>query len=181
MTGHDKGPGHDSMPRGEETVSVEAPPGAVLVVVGMDDDDVAGREAAVRTAIGIAGKEHRRLVFIDRGGEGPLGNVFYDDMRADDELKPRKDDTFDARIAAREGRTELASYIETATEAGIDAGGWFPTHPGLDGVKAAIDLFDGAILVVPATVQEPGIRDRVFGMTPGALEELDIDVVIVGS
>lgn len=147
--------------------------GRVIVAIGSDGD-----EAVVDRAIEIARDQGRGLVIVDRGGEGLLGNSYYDDMRADDEYKPRRDKTFDASIARREGRNDLGGYLDAAAAAGVTAGGWFPTASGVDGLRAAIEQFDGAVLVVPGSVRRPSLGDRFRGVTLEELEQLDVDLVV---
>lgn len=149
------------------------PPGAVIATIGTDSDD-----AVVERATSIAREEGRRLILIDRSAESITGATPYNDLRGDDDLQPVPESTVDADIARREGRNDLAHRIESVAEAGVDVGGWFPTSAGLDGIRDAITRFDGEILVVPATVRDPGIGDRLRGVSLTALEELPARVVL---
>jgi hypothetical protein len=150
--------------------------GAVIADIDSEDDPDA---VVVHTAIEVARHEGRRLVFVERSGEGLLGNTFYDDMRGDDAFKPRKDQVFGPDIARREGRDNLARHIEAAHAAGVDAGGWFPTDAGLDGIRAAVERFDGRVIVVPGSVRHPGISDRLLGTTVDDLRKLGARLVFV--
>jgi hypothetical protein len=152
-----------------------APAGAVIALMGLDGSD----GAVARRAIGIAAHEDRELVFVQLSrGEELLGNAYYDDLRADDEFKPRKDRAFGADIALREGRADLAAAIEAAWSLGLTAGGWFPTTSGLDGVRVAIDQFGGSVVVAPASVRDPGIGERLRAITAEALGTLGVQLVM---
>lgn len=149
------------------------------VIVHVENDDNGADAPVVHTAIKIAQREGRPLVLVDRSGEGLLGNTFYDDMRADDASKPRKDQVFGPDIARREGRATLAGHIEAAREDGVDAGGWFPTDAGLDGIRAAVERFDGRVVVIPESDREPNLSDRLFGTTAEDLERLGVRLIFV--
>ena len=149
--------------------------GRVIVAIGSDDDG-----AVVEKAIRTARDQGRDLVIVDRGGEGLLGNAYYDDMRADDDLKPSPEATFDASIARREGRNDLSRYLDDATAAGVTAGGWFPPAAGIEGLRTAIAQFDGAVLVVPDSVRRPSLGDRFRGVTLDQLEQLGVELIVAG-
>lgn len=148
--------------------------GAVIATIGTDADD-----AVVERAISIAREQGRRLILIDRSSESITGATPYNDLRGDDDYRPVREATVDAGIARREGRNELARCIETASSAGVDVGGWFPTTAGIDGIRDAIERFDGAIVVVSASVRDPGIGDRFRGVSLPALEDLPVHIELV--
>lgn len=149
-----------------------AAPGAVLIPIGRGDED-----AIVPFAIALARAEGRRAVFIDRSAEGILSSP-YSMLRADDDLRPRPDRLFDAAVARREGRTRTAIAIDAATTFGVDAGAWFPTASGADGLRAAVEQFDGAVIVVGDAARSPSIGERIRGMTLERLDRLGPHVVI---
>jgi hypothetical protein len=147
--------------------------GCVIATIGTDADD-----AVVERATAIARDEHRRLILIDRSAESISGATPYNDWRGDDDYRPAPDATVDAAIARREGRSDLAHHLESVAGAGVEVGGWFPTHAGLDGIREAIERFDGAVLVVPASVRDPSIGDRLRSITPSSLDALPARVVL---
>ncbi len=147
-------------------------PGPVIAPIGSDADD-----AVMARAMAIARQEDRALVIVDRGGEGLLGNPYYEDLRSDDDFKPRPDRSFDASIARREGRNDLARYIDVAASDGLSAGGWFPTASGLSGIREAIERFGGSVLVVPSSVEHPSLGERFKGITKDNLDQLGVRVV----
>jgi hypothetical protein len=151
---------------------VDAGPGAVLVTVGRHDT-----KAALRTAMAIAKSEGRELVIVDRSSEGLFSST-YAATRADDELRPKPDALFDASVARREGRGETADALDAAESLGVKAGGWFANAAGADGLRTAVRQFKGALLVVPGATKEPGIGERLRGMTIANLEKLGIPVVV---
>jgi hypothetical protein len=148
-------------------------PGPVLATIGTDTDD-----AVVERATAIALDKGRKVILIDRSAETLTGATPYDDWRGDDDYRPDSDETFDPAIARREGRNQLARRIEAVATTGVEVGGWFPTTEGIDGIRDAIHRFDGAVLVVPASVRAPGIADRIRGMSTSSLEELATRVVL---
>jgi len=154
------------------TSPTQAPDGAVVVAYRRPEDD-----AAVRLAIAIARDEKRPLVLVDRTSEGIFGNP-YNDLRGDDDYRPRPDRLFDAFIARREGRGTSAAVIAAATSLGVQAGGWFPTASGSNGIREALRRFGGSLLVVPASTREPSIGERVRGMTMESLQKMGVPVVV---
>lgn len=148
-------------------------PGSVIAAIGTDADD-----RTVDRAIAIALDGGLRLVLVDRSAESIVGATPYNDLRGDDDFRPVPDQTVGSALARREGRNELARYIESAERSGVDVGGWFPTKAGLDGIREAINRFQGSVLVVPGSVRSPSIGERFRGVDVPSLEELGIRVVI---
>ncbi|MEO6397521.1 MAG: DICT sensory domain-containing protein [Tepidiformaceae bacterium] len=146
--------------------------GAVVVAVGREDS-----EGPLRLGMAIAKAERRDLVLVDRSGEGLFASP-YADQRGDDDMRPRKDALFDAMIARREGRMDTANAIEAARTLGVNAGGWFPTAAGADGLHAALCQFNGALLVVPASTRDPRIAERIRGMSLPSLERFGVPVIV---
>ena len=133
------------------------PAGSVIVAIGRGVD----RGAFLRGAA-IARGSKRTLVLVDRSAEGFSSP--YGDMRGDDASKPVPTKLFDEGVARREGRGKLAEYLEAARIAQVDAGGWFPTKSGGDGILAAVRTFKGAVVVVPADSTKPSLAERLRGM-----------------
>jgi hypothetical protein len=154
------------------TPELVAPPGSVIVAAGRDDD-----EDALVLALAIARAGRRALVIIDRSAERIYGNP-YSDLRGPASTRPRPDRLFDASIARREGRTSTATAIEAASAMGVEAGGWFPTLSGGAGLSEAARRFDGAVLVVPASVRDPSVGERARGMSVPDLQRLGLPIVI---
>lgn len=149
-----------------------APEGSLVVTVGRGDDT-----AALRLALAIARSEGRRLVVVDRSGEGLFGSP-YSDLRGDDAYRPSPERLFDLTSARREGRASAATALEAADRLGVQAGGWFPTRSGADGLAVAIGRFDGALVVVPPDIRQPSIGERVRGMTMDSLESLGVPIIV---
>ncbi len=149
--------------------------GAVIATIGSDSDfDL----AVVERAAAIAREDGRRLVLVDRGAESIIGATPYNDWRGDDDYRPSPDATVDASIARREGRSDLARHLESLDGSGLEVGGWFPTVAGLDGIRDAIERFQGEILVVPDTVRDPSVGDRFRGVSLSSLEGLPARLVL---
>jgi hypothetical protein len=148
------------------------PAGSVIVAIGRGED----RRAFLRGAA-IARDLKRKLVLIDRSAEG-FSNPHWD-LRGDDASKPAASQLFDERIARREGRNNLADYLEAARIAKIEAGGWFPTKSGGEGILVAVQTFKGSVVVVPADSAKPGLAERLRGMGAADLRKsLDCGVVV---
>jgi hypothetical protein len=154
------------------TTKTGAPEGAVVVPLRRDDDG-----PAIRLAIAIARDEKRSLVLVDRTAESIFGSP-YNDLRGDDDYRPRPDRLFDVFVARREGRNVTAAAIGAATSLGVSAGGWFPTTSGADGIREALRRFSGSLLVVPASTRNPSIAERIRGMSIEGLEKLGVPVVV---
>jgi len=149
-----------------------APEGAVVVPIGRGED-----QAALALAIALARAEGRALVLVDRGGEGLFSSP-YSDLRGDDELRPQPDQLYGALVARREGRGTAAAAMEVADALGIDAGGWFPTATGADGMREALLRFGGSLLVLPASVRKPGFAERLRGMSLDRLSALGATIIV---
>jgi|GEM_PF-520632 len=143
--------------RGKKS-DTKLPPGSVIVAIGRGED----RKAFLRGAV-IARDSKRKLVLIDRSAEG-FSNPYWD-LRGDDASKPAANQLFDEGIARREGRNNVADYLEAARIAQIDAGGWFPTKSGGEGLLVAVQTFKGSVVVVPADSAKPGLAERLRGMS----------------
>lgn len=149
--------------RASRQSAVDAPPGtpagALIVATGRGED-----RSAFLAALGLAAKEARALVLVDRTAEGFASP--YGDLRGEDADRPSPDRLFDATTARREGRGTLATYLDAAAAAGIEAGAWFPTRAGADGLADATRRFGGALVLLPAGAGTPGLAERLRGMTP---------------
>jgi hypothetical protein len=148
--------------------------GAVVLALRQDDDD-----AALKLAVAIAREEQRPLVVVDRSAESIFGSP-YNDLRGDDDYRPQPDRLFDAAVAVREGRARTARTITAASVLGVDAGGWFPTRSGSDGLAEAVRRFDGGLLVLSDSVRRPSVAERIRGMTLDSLERIGVPVVVAG-
>lgn len=162
----------------EQVARLDPPPsgagdGAVVVPIGRGSD----RTHALALALAIATREHRRLVVVDRGAEG-LFTSPYSAFRSDDADQPVPDRLFDAAIARKEGRGESVAALEAAEALGVEAGGWFPTEAGMDGLGAAVTRFGGGLLVLPGSIRRPSIAERLRGMRPERLVDLGTPHVI---
>ena len=155
-----------------EVQATGAKPGAVVVAVRRDDPD-----QALITAAAIAKSEERQLVVVDRSTESIFGTP-YNDLRGDDDFRPRPDRLFNAGLAAREGRQRTANVLAAATALSVEAGGWFPTRSGSDGLAEAMQRFGGSIMVLPGTVRAPSIGERIRGMTLENLAALGQPIVV---
>jgi hypothetical protein len=148
------------------------PAGSVIVAIGRGSD----RGAFLRAAA-IARGAKRQLVLVDRSAEGFSSP--YSDMRGDDASRPVPNKLFGASVARREGRNVLADYLEAAATAQIDAGGWFPTKSGGEGLLAAVKTFKGAVVVVTGESTKPGLAERLRGMgTADLRKSLGCEVIV---
>jgi hypothetical protein len=127
-------------------------------------------------AIAIAPDEARAGV-VDRTAEGIFGSP-YNDLRGDDDYRPRPDRLSDAFVARREGRGVTAAAIAAASSLGISAGGWFPTQSGVAGLREALRRFGGGLLVLPGSSRNPSIAERIRGMDMDSLESLGVPLVL---
>lgn len=149
-----------------------AAPGAVVLAMRRDDDD-----RALRTAVAIARDEKRPLVIVDRSSESIFGTP-YNDLRGDDDYRPRPERLFGAETAVREGRATTARAIRAATLLGVEVGAWFPTRSGSDGLAEAVRRFDGSLIVLPETVRRPSVAERIRGMTLETLGKIGVPIVV---
>ena len=148
--------------------------GAIIVPVGRGTD----RDAVV-AALGIARRDGRSLVFVDRGAEGFTSP--YSDLRGDDAGRPSPERLFDAETARLEGRNALADFLDAARSSGLEAGAWYPTKAGADGLADAVRRFGGAILVLPSDAAKPGLAERIRGMTLDSLRSTVAIPVVVAN
>lgn len=146
----------------------DAGDGAIIVPVGRGAD----RDAVV-AALGLARRDGRSIVFVDRSAEGFTSP--YSDLRGDDAGRPSPERLFDAETARREGRNALADFLDAAQTSGLEAGAWYPTRAGAEGLADAARRFHGAIVVLPSDAAQPRLAERLRGM---ALDSLRATVVI---
>jgi hypothetical protein len=149
-----------------------AGPGSVVVAMGRDDSD-----RAFRVATAIARDEGRSLVIVDRSSESIFGSP-YTDLRGDDDYRPRPDRLFGAATARREGRGATARALLAAAELGVEAGAWFPTRSGSDGLAEAVERFSGGLLVLPESVRRPSVAERIRGMNLESLGRIGVPIVV---
>ncbi|MEO5940342.1 MAG: hypothetical protein ABIZ72_05240 [Candidatus Limnocylindrales bacterium] len=154
------------------SLPADAGDGAIIVPIGRGLD----RDAVV-TAIGIARRDGRSLVFVDRSAEGFTSP--YSDLRGDDAGRPSPERLFDAETARLEGRNALADFLDAARSSGVEAGAWYPTKAGADGLADAVRRFVGAIVVLPSDAAKPRLAERLRGMTLDSLRStVGIPVVV---
>ena len=139
------------------SLPADAGDGAIIVPVGRGAD----RDAVV-AALGIARRVGRSLVFVDRSAEGFTSP--YSDLRGDDAGRPSPERLFDAEKARLEGRNALADFLDAARSSGLEAGAWYPTKAGADGLADAVRRFGGAIVVLPSDAAKPRLAERIRGM-----------------
>ncbi len=142
--------------------------GAIIVAVGRGAD----RDAVV-AALGMARRDSRSVVLVDRSAEGFTSP--YSDLRGDDAGRPSPERLFDADTARREGHNSVADFLDAARSTGVEAGAWYPTKAGADGLADAAHRFGGAIVVLPSDGTQPGLAERIRGM---ALDSLRSTVAI---
>ncbi|MEO8462321.1 MAG: hypothetical protein ABI555_03850 [Chloroflexota bacterium] len=158
--------------RAEASDADGADAGAIIVPIGRGVD----RDAVV-AALGIARRDARSLVFVDRSAEGFTSP--YSDLRGDDADRPSPERLFGADAARREGRNALADFIDAARSSGVEAGAWYPTKAGADGLADAVRRFGGAIVVLPSDAATPGLAERLRGMALDSLRStVGIPVVV---
>lgn len=154
------------------SASMEAGDGAIIVPIGRGAD----RDAVV-TALGIARRDRRSLVFVDRSAEGFSSP--YSDLRGDDAGRPSPERLFDAETARVEGHVALADFLDAARSSGLEAGAWYPTKAGADGLADAVRRFGGALVVLPPDAAKPRLAERIRGMALDSLRSaLAIPVVV---
>lgn len=74
---------------------------------------------------------------------------------------PEGESALTAQDARNLGRGYLADQIEAARAAGVDASGWMPPVPGLDGLAIAVVRFRPQLAVGPASMRQRTLRERI--------------------
>ncbi len=156
---------------GRSPAASGAADGSVVVPIGRQAD-----EDALVTALAVARSERRNVILVDRSAEG-LSSP-YGDLRGDDAYRPDPDRLFGVGMARREGRGRMVAALEAAMALGIEAGGWYPTASGADGLREALRRFGGSLLVLPASVRRPGLAERIRGMSMDRLEKLEARLLV---
>ncbi len=152
----------------------EAGTGAIIVPVGRGAD----RDAVV-AALGIARRDGRALVLVDRSAEG--FNSPYSDLRGDDAGRPSPERLFDAERARLDGHIALADFLDAARSSGVEAGAWYPTKSGADGLADAVRRFEGAIVILPSDAAKPRLAERLRGMGLDSLRSAVAIPVVVAN
>ena len=165
--------GLDEERPGEELeLTIDLPAGAgqrvgpaAVVLAATDDGLDPVYQATRQAAFAVAAREGARLVLFDRSPELYLVDP-YERARGNGG-RPRSS-LLNQRTASRLGRPYLAEQLAEAHQLGLDGAAWVARGHGPDALAAACEVLDAERVVLPATLAEPPLIDRVRGHTLAA-------------
>jgi hypothetical protein len=137
---------------------------AAVVLAATDDGLDPTYQATRQAAFAVAARDGARLVLFDRSPELYLIDP-YEQGRGNG--RPRSG-LLNQRTASRIGRGYLAEQLAEARQLGLDGAAWVARGHGPDALAAACEVLDADQVVLPATLAEPHLIDRVRGHTLAA-------------
>jgi Putative zinc-finger len=138
---------------------------AAVVVAATDDGLDPAYQATRQAAFAVAAREGARLVLFDRSPELYLVDP-YEPARGNAH-RPRSS-LLNQRTAGRLGRSYLVEQLAEAGRLGLDGAAWVARGHGPDALAAACEVLDAERVVLPATLADPPLIDRVRGHTLAA-------------
>ena len=143
---------------------------------GRDPAYGAMREPVLRWAAA----QHARVVLYDRSAESYFVDPYPSGpWTADVEGGPDRRALLDPQQLELLGRHYLAEQVRSARGAGVEAGGWLPSRPGSRGMTEAVEAVGADLVVLPASVSQPSLFDRVRGNTlTGFRDALSVPVTV---
>lgn len=159
------------------------PPDIVRVVEGSSQilvatDDVAdGPSSGARTgALGVAAAVGADLVLYDRSAE----SYFVDPYPFPETAEG--DHPLEEREVRSLGRAYLADQIREAREAGVQARAWLPRGRGPKGMAEFLARHPAGVVVLPDTIANPSLFDRVRGDVLGRwIDAVRVPVLLASS
>ena len=143
---------------------------------GRDPAYVEIQEPVLRWAAG----QEARVVLYDRAAESYFVDPYPSGpWTADVESGPERGALLDPQQLEMMGRHYLAEQVRAARGVGVKAGAWLPSRPGVRGMADAVSAVGADIVVLPTSVANPSLFDRVRGNTlAGFREALSVPVIV---
>jgi hypothetical protein len=143
------------------------PVGPAAVVLAATDDGLDPAYQATRqAAFAIAARDGARVVLFDRSPELYLVDP-YERAHHGNGGRPGSS-LLNQRTASRLGRPYLAEQLAEAGQLGLDGAAWVARGHGPEALAAACEVLDAERVVLPATLADPALVDRVRGHTLSA-------------
>ena len=162
----------EELPGEEPELTSDLPAGAgqrvgpaAVVLAATDDGLDPVYQATRQAAFAVAAREGARLVLFDRSPELYLVDPYE---RARGNGGRPGSSLLNQRTASRLGRPYLAEQLAEAHQLGLDGAAWVARGHGPDALAAACEVLDAERVVLPATLAEPPLIDRVRGHTLAA-------------
>ncbi len=162
----------EEQPGEEPELTIDLPAGAgqrvgpaAVVLAATDDGLDPVYQATRQAAFAVAAREGARLVLFDRSPELYLVDPYE---RARGNGGHPRSSLLNQRTASRLGRPYLAEQLAEAHQLGLDGAAWVARGHGPDALAAACEVLDAERVVLPATLAEPPLIDRVRGHTLAA-------------
>lgn len=151
-------------------------PTCIIAYTAEDDRYRAVREAAMETARATAA----RLILYDIDAAqmfaSPLPTEEWSG-EGDRELWP---DRLAPDDLERAGRHNIAEQVRAAQRSGIQAFAWLPQKKGADGLAEYADAQGADLIMMPEEMENPGIIDRLRGVSvEAAVEETGRPIAVV--
>jgi Putative zinc-finger len=161
----DRAPAAPQLPVGAPAAAGRRLGPAAVVLAATDDGLDPAYQATRQAGFAVAARDGARLVLFDRSPELYLIDP-YEQGRGNGR-RPRSG-LLNQRTASRIGRGYLAEQLAEARQLGLDGAAWVARGHGPDALAAACEVLDAEQVVLPATLAEPPLIDRVRGHTLAA-------------
>jgi anti-sigma factor RsiW len=139
---------------------------AAVVLAATDDGLDPAYQATREAAFAVAARDGARVVLFDRSPELYLVDPY--EQAGDPGGRRPGSSLVNQRTAARLGRPYLAEQLAEARELGLDGAAWVARGHGPDALATACEVLDVERVVLPATLADPSLIDRVRGHTLAA-------------
>ncbi len=152
----------------------------ITILVATDDGRDATVSVARDAALRWATAHDARVVLYDRAAESYFTDPYPGGTwSADVEGVPTPEQLLGADDLEMLGRRYLADQVADARRSGVDAHGWLPPRPGVRGMAEAIERFDVSVVILPGSMSQPSLINRVRRNTAERFREaLDATVIV---
>ena len=141
------------------------------------------QEGASREEVVALLHKHRieKVLVVNNGFELRGLITVKDIQKAKDFPKACRDDRERLRVGAAVGTGyDTDERVAALVDAGVDCIVIDTAHGHNDGVSEAVRRFDGGLVVLPHSVRQPSVGERIRGMTRESLERIGVPLVIAG-
>lgn len=136
------------------------------IILTTDDGRDPAYESMRAAVLADAGRRGDRVILYDRSAESYFVDPYPSGTwTAEVEDGPSRERLLEPEDLEMLGRRYLATQVGEARRQGVDAHAWLPPRPGARGMAEAVERFGAEIVILPATILEPSLVDRVRGNT----------------
>lgn len=158
----------------------EVTPSRPLILVATDDGSDSAYNAVRAEGVRLATQRDHAVVLLDRTSESRLTDPFPTGVLSDDSHTIGPDDQLEPHDLEGLGRGYLAAQLRDARSSCMEAYAYLGQGSGADAIADAIERFAPVTVVLPASIDEPSLRDRLKRNTVQQLaDEVDVELILV--